>query len=96
MGFIRNLAGRFSKRSFNWFQNSYFNYGAFVNDDNILKSSDTYNLMKLISDQVALTDFVVEDGTTGRDSKDPRALQALRILNCPNDYLTVFLNLRSC
>ncbi|MEC2291519.1 phage portal protein [Bacillus licheniformis] len=90
VGFIRNLAGRFSKRSFNWFQNSYFNYGAFVNDDNILKSSDTYNLMKLISDQVALTDFVVEDGTTGRDSKDPRALQALRILNCPNDYLTGF------
>ncbi|WP_445430038.1 phage portal protein [Bacillus atrophaeus] len=90
MGVFRSIAGWFSKRSFNWLGNSYFNYGSYVNDDNILKSSDTFNLMKLISDQVALAEFVVEDVQTGKDSKDPRAAHALRVLECPNDYLTGF------
>ncbi|MGG1016794.1 phage portal protein [Bacillus subtilis] len=90
MGVIRSVLDWMSKRSFNWVGSSYFNYGSYLNDENILKSSDTYNLMKLISDQVALAEFDVEDIVTGKKSKDPRAAHALRVLSCPNDYLTSF------
>ncbi|MGG3103617.1 phage portal protein [Bacillus velezensis] len=91
MGLIRNFLNKISnKRSFDIQGSSYFTYGHFLNDDNILKSSDTYNLMKLISDQIAMTDFIVEDKYTGKPVNDWRSQKALKALNNPNDYLTGF------
>ncbi|KAF1340193.1 MULTISPECIES: phage portal protein [Bacillus subtilis group] len=90
MGVYGWIKDRVTKRSFNLRDTAMFNYTAFVNDESILRSSDTYSLMKLISDQVALSDFVVEDTTTGKVSSSPQALHALRVLNRPNDYLTGF------
>lgn len=60
-----------------------------MNDDNILSSSDTYYLLKLISDQVALANFIVED-ETGKDIYTGQAAKVLKQLNNPNDYLTSF------
>lgn len=60
-----------------------------MNDDNILSSSDTYYLLKLISDQVALANFIVED-ETGKDIYTGQAAKVLKQLNNPNDYLTSY------
>lgn len=78
VGVIRSVLDWMSKRSFNWVGSSYFNYGSYLNDENILKSSDTYNLMKLISDQVALAEFDVEDIVTGKNLKTRGRLMLCR------------------
>lgn len=68
------------------FDRYYWNYGGNVTDETILQSSDIYNLMKLISDQIALTDFLVEEDN-GKDIKDPLVM---KVLKNPNSYLTSF------
>ena len=56
----------------------------YVTDSNILQSSDVYELLQDISNQMVLADIVVED-EFGNEIKDDIAL---RILKNPNDYLT--------
>ncbi|MGE7838016.1 phage portal protein [Viridibacillus arvi] len=58
--------------------------GRYVNDENILESSDVYELLQDISNQIMLADIVVED-KNGEEIKND---SALRILQQPNDYLT--------
>ncbi|GAB7389540.1 hypothetical protein LGFR6_01630 [Lactococcus garvieae] len=60
--------------------------GVYSNDGNILSSSDVYELLQDISNQVALADIVVED-KKGEDLNDEKILQ---ILKKPNNYLTGF------
>ncbi|WP_339000227.1 phage portal protein [Lactococcus garvieae] len=62
-------------------------YGSvYSNGSNILSSSDVYELLQDISNQVALADIVVED-KNGEDLNDGKILQ---ILKKPNNYLTGF------
>lgn len=62
-------------------------YGSvYSNDGNILSSSDVYELLQDISNQVALADIVVED-KNGEDLNDGKILQ---VLKKPNNYLTGF------
>lgn len=56
----------------------------FVNDENILESSDVYELLQDISNQLMLAEIVVLD----KDSNEIRNDPALDILSNPNDYLT--------
>ncbi|OMC81858.1 portal protein [Viridibacillus sp. FSL H7-0596] len=58
--------------------------GRYVNDENILESSDVYELLQDISNQIMLADIVVEN-ENGEEIKNDLAL---RILQQPNDYLT--------
>ena len=58
--------------------------GRYVDDENILESSDVYELMQDISNQLMLADIVVEDG----DGNEVKKHSALRTLQNPNDYLT--------
>lgn len=56
----------------------------FSNDETILESSDVYELIQDISNQLMLAEIVVEDGN-GNEIKNS---QALKVLRNPNDYLT--------
>src|SRR5690625_4938263 len=56
----------------------------FANDENILESSDVYELLQDISNQLMLADIVIEDDEGNETRSDP----ALKILSNPNDYLT--------
>ncbi|KLV26220.1 portal protein [Niallia circulans] len=58
--------------------------GRYVNDENILESSDVYELMQDISNQMMLADYIVED-EHGNEVKNHWALKTLRN---PNNYLT--------
>lgn len=58
--------------------------GWFSNDENILESSDVYELMQDISNQLMLADIVIED-CEGKEIKD---YKVLNIFNNPNNYLT--------
>jgi HK97 family phage portal protein len=58
--------------------------GRYVNDENILESSDVYELLQDISNQIMLADIVVED-SEGNESKNH---PSLKILKNPNNYLT--------
>jgi HK97 family phage portal protein len=58
--------------------------GRYANDENILESSDVYELLQDISNQMMLAEIVVED-KDGNDIKNDAALQVLRN---PNNYLT--------
>ncbi|MEK4715238.1 phage portal protein [Sporosarcina sp. FSL K6-5500] len=58
--------------------------GRYVNDDNILESSDVYELMQDISNQLMLANWIVEDG----DGNEVKNHSALRTLRNPNNYLT--------
>ncbi|MED2783918.1 phage portal protein, partial [Bacillus thuringiensis] len=58
--------------------------GVYVTDSNILQSSDVYELLQDISNQMVLADIVVED-EFGNETKDDIAL---RILKNPTDYFT--------
>lgn len=58
--------------------------GRYVTDDNILESSDVYELMQDISNQLMLAEIVVEDGQEKELKHDP----ALKVLKNPNNYLT--------
>ena len=66
------------------FNNSIRYNGRFVNDESILESSDVYELMQDISNQVALAEPVVID-PQGNEVKNH---QVLKILKNPNNYLT--------
>lgn len=57
---------------------------AFATDENILESSDVYELLQDISNQMMLADIVVEDADGNEIRNDP----ALKILKNPNNYLT--------
>lgn len=59
--------------------------GWFANDENILHSSDVYELLQDISNQIALAQIVVEDQETGKDITNHHILKLLRN---PNKYLT--------
>ncbi|MGP4038339.1 phage portal protein [Gracilibacillus sp. D59] len=58
--------------------------GRYVTNENILESSDVYQLLQDISNQMMLADIVVED----KDGNDIRESPALDILKNPNSYLT--------
>ncbi|MDK8641325.1 phage portal protein [Niallia taxi] len=58
--------------------------GRYVNDENILESSDVYELIQDISNQMMLAEIVVED----LDGNEVRNHPALKIMRNPNNYLT--------
>jgi len=58
--------------------------GRHVNDESILESSDVYELMQDISNQIMLAEFVVAD-EAGKEIKNHAALKTLQN---PNNYLT--------
>jgi HK97 family phage portal protein len=58
--------------------------GKYANDDSILESSDVYELLQDISNQLMLADIVVED----EDGNETRNHPALKILKNPNNYLS--------
>lgn len=58
--------------------------GRYVNDDNILESSDVYELLQDISNQIMLAEIVVED----EDGNEIKNDAALKTLQNPNNYLT--------
>lgn len=65
--------------------NNSIRYGqVFVNDDNVMQSSQVYELVQDISNQVAMADWVVVDDH-GNELTDNRYL---KVLEHPNDYLT--------
>jgi HK97 family phage portal protein len=71
-----------------WFEDIFNNTirygGRYVNDENILESSDVYELLQDISNQLMLADIIIED-QEGNEIKDHSALKVLRN---PNNYLT--------
>ncbi|MEK5171810.1 phage portal protein [Heyndrickxia sp. FSL W8-0496] len=58
--------------------------GRYVNDENILESSDVYELLQDISNQMMLAEIVVVDESGNEMKNDP----AIRIMSNPNNYLT--------
>ncbi|MEC3154487.1 phage portal protein, partial [Bacillus cereus] len=58
--------------------------GRYVSSENILESSDVYELLQDISNQMMLAEIVVED-KEGKEIKDDFAL---KVLKNPNNYLT--------
>lgn len=56
----------------------------FATESNILESSDVYELLQDISNQLMLAEIVVEDSDGNEIRNDP----ALKVLKNPNDYLT--------
>lgn len=77
---------QFEKRGYveDIFSNSIRYGGRYANDDNILESSDVYELLQDISNQMMLADIVVEDADGNEIKKHP----SLKILQQPNNYLT--------
>jgi HK97 family phage portal protein len=71
-----------------WFEDVFstaLRYGSrYVNGENILESSDVYELLQDISNQIMLADIVVED-ENGEEVKDHFAVWTLKN---PNNYLT--------
>jgi HK97 family phage portal protein len=88
------LRDRFSNYLYNqlekrgWFEDIYSNTirygGRYVNEDNILESSDVYELLQDISNQMMLAEIVVED----RDGNEIKNHSVLKSLKNPNNYLT--------
>jgi HK97 family phage portal protein len=88
------LRDRFSNYLYNqlekrgWFEDIYSNTirygGRYVNNDNILESSDVYELLQDISNQMMLAEIVVEDG----DGNEIKNHSVLKSLKNPNNYLT--------
>lgn len=58
--------------------------GVYVNNDNILESSDVYELLQDISNQLMLAEWTVEDN----EGNDVKNHSALKVLKNPNSYLT--------
>lgn len=58
--------------------------GHYLNDENILESSDVYELMQDISNQLMLADIVVEDS----DGNEIKNHHVLNVIRNPNHYLT--------
>lgn len=74
-GYLEDVFGRYSR------------YGQrYVNDSSIMESSDVYELVQDISNQVALAEPIV----IGPDGDEVRDHHLLRILRNPNSYLTGF------
>ncbi|PFE03807.1 portal protein [Bacillus sp. AFS023182] len=71
-----------------WFEDIFNNAirygGRYVSDDNILESSDVYELLQDISNQMMLSEIVVED----KEGKELKNDLALKVLKNPNNYLT--------
>lgn len=71
-----------------WFEDIYgrsIQYSSgYVSDDNILQSSDVYELLQDISNQLMLAKIVVEDASGAEIKGDP----TLDILEHPNNYLS--------
>ncbi|MDC2863781.1 phage portal protein [Bacillus sp. BP-3] len=71
-----------------WFEDIFSNTirygGRYVTDDNILESSDVYELLQDISNQMMLAEIIVED----KDGKEIKNDSALKVLRNPNNYLT--------
>lgn len=88
------LRDKFSKVLYKWVEKSGYieevlsgsvRYrGWYSNDESILESTDVYELLQDISNQMMLAEIVVED-ENGNEIKDNHALKVLRN---PNDYLT--------
>ncbi|EBF5150449.1 phage portal protein [Listeria monocytogenes] len=57
----------------------------YSNQDDILKSSDVYELMQDISNQISLAEIVIEE-----NDKEVHNHPVLKIINQPNSYLTGF------
>lgn len=70
-----------------WFEEAFSSAlrysGRYVSDDNILESSDVYELLNDISNQIMLADIVVENAA-GEEITD----FAISVLSHPNNYLT--------
>ncbi|USK91501.1 phage portal protein [Rossellomorea marisflavi] len=58
--------------------------GRYANDDSILESSDVYELLQDISNQLMLADIIIEDG----DGTEILHHPALKTLKNPNHYLS--------
>ncbi|MEW4224021.1 phage portal protein [Rossellomorea marisflavi] len=58
--------------------------GRYANDDSILESSDVYELLQDISNQLMLADIIIEDG----DGNEIHHHPALKTLKNPNHYLS--------
>lgn len=71
-----------------WFEDIFNNTirysGRYVSDSNILESSDVYELLQDISNQMMLAEIIVED-KEGKEVKDD---STLKVLKNPNNYLT--------
>ncbi|MFI8710261.1 phage portal protein [Bacillus sp. NPDC077411] len=71
-----------------WFADIFSNTirygGRYVTDDNILESSDVYELLQDISNQMMLAEIIVED----KEGKEIKNDLALNVLKNPNNYLT--------
>ncbi|PEZ05557.1 portal protein [Bacillus sp. AFS018417] len=71
-----------------WFEDIFSNTirygGRYVTDENILESSDVYELLQDISNQMMLAEIVVED----KDGKEIKNHPSLKVLKNPNNYLT--------
>lgn len=57
--------------------------GRYTGDDNILESSDVYELLQDISNLMMLAEIVVED----KDGKEIKNDSVLKVLKNPNNYL---------
>jgi len=71
-----------------WFEEIYSSVarygGRYVTDESILESSDVYELLQDISNQLMLAEIIVED----KDGKEIRSDPVLNVLRNPNNYLT--------
>lgn len=71
-----------------WFEDIFSNtirYGSrYVTDESILESSDVYELLQDISNQMMLAEIVVED----ENGKEIKNHPSLKVLKNPNNYLT--------
>ncbi|MCM3735595.1 phage portal protein [Bacillus cytotoxicus] len=71
-----------------WFEDIFSNSirygGVYVTDENILQSSDVYELIQDISNQMMLAEIIVED----KDGKEIKNDSVLQVLKNPNNYLT--------
>lgn len=71
-----------------WFEDIFNNTirygGRYVNDENILESSDVYELLQDISNQMMLAETTVVDS----DGNELKLQAALKTLRNPNNYLT--------
>lgn len=71
-----------------WFEDIFNNTirygGRYVNDENILESSDVYELLQDISNQLMLANIIIEDN----EGNEVKNQSALKVLRNPNNYLT--------
>jgi len=70
-----------------WFDDIYNNSirynGIYLNDENVLESSDVYELLQDISNQIMLAEWTVEENGT-----EVKHHQMMKVLQNPNNYLT--------